>query len=78
MDGRYYDPRRVKELRRAKGLTQVQVAQILRVHKSTIKRMESGQTSITLLAKLAKILDVPVTELVRSNPKVSFERATIS
>jgi transcriptional regulator with XRE-family HTH domain len=59
--------------RKAKGLTQAQLAEQMSIEKETISRVETGVISPTLsrLAQLAKILDCEMTDLLRiSTPEV--------
>ncbi|HEY4318879.1 MAG TPA: helix-turn-helix transcriptional regulator [Herbaspirillum sp.] len=59
--------------RKAKGLTQAQLAERMSIEKETISRVETGVISPTLsrLAQLAKILDCEMTDLLRiSTPEV--------
>jgi transcriptional regulator with XRE-family HTH domain len=53
--------------RKAKGLTQAQLAEQMSIEKETISRVETGVISPTLsrLAQLAKILDCEMTDLLR-------------
>ena len=53
--------------RKAKGLTQAQLAEKMSIEKETISRVETGVISPTLsrLAQLAQILDCEMTDLLR-------------
>ena len=57
---------RLKQVRRAKGFTQAQLAQASGVHRVTISRLESGKFSanVETLEKLANALGVTVGDLV--------------
>jgi transcriptional regulator with XRE-family HTH domain len=64
-------PRRIsmviRELRAAKGLTQVQLAKQAKVTRGYLAQLEAGHKvnpSLPTLRKLAKALGVPVTELL--------------
>jgi len=64
-------PRRIstmiRELRAAKGMTQVQLAKRAKVTRGYLAQLEAGHKtnpSLPTLRKLAKALDVPVTELL--------------
>ncbi|MFZ6755970.1 helix-turn-helix domain-containing protein [Undibacterium sp. Ji50W] len=60
--------------RKAKGLTQAQLAEYMDVEKETISRMETGVISPTLarLAQIAKFLDCDVSDLLKnSSPELS-------
>ncbi len=56
---------RIRELRKAKGLTQEQLAELVGVEPRHISRVEGGYSSpsIERLARIAEILDVPIKEL---------------
>jgi len=56
--------------RKAKGLTQAQVAEIMGVEKETISRMENGVISPTLprLQQIAEILECSPSDLFRTGP----------
>lgn len=53
--------------RKAKGLTQSQLAEQMGIEKETVSRMETGHISPTLgrLAQLAKLLDCEVSDLLQ-------------
>jgi transcriptional regulator with XRE-family HTH domain len=57
----------IAKRRKAKGLTQAQLAEQMSIEKETISRVETGVISPTLsrLAQLAKILDCEMTDLLR-------------
>jgi len=54
--------RRIAELRKERGLTQMQLAQKVGMFSNNLSRIESGKhaISITALAKIAKALDVKI------------------
>lgn len=56
---------RIRELRKAKGLTQEQLAELVGVEPRHISRVEGGYSSpsIERLARIAEILEVPIKEL---------------
>ena len=57
----------IRELRGAKGLTQVQFAKRAKVTRGYLAQLEAGHKlnpSLPTLRKLAKALGVPVTELL--------------
>ncbi len=56
----------LKQARLRRGLTQVELAEKVGVHKITISRLERGdrQPSMRMLQRLAKALSVPVTKLL--------------
>lgn len=57
--------RRVSELRRAKTLTQAQLAELMGVSTNYLARVEGGRENLTIdsLSKLADVLGVPVLHL---------------
>lgn len=59
---------RVRELRRAQGLTQVGLAEISGLNRVTIAKIETGQLDVQLstLDRLAAGLDLPVSDLLCS------------
>lgn len=54
---------RVKELCKQKGITQKELANTLGVTEITLTRVNNGNTSLSLLEKIATALNVPITEL---------------
>jgi len=57
----------IKALRKAKGLSQVQLAKRARIAQPYLVRLESGERknpSLATLKRLAKALGVPVAELL--------------
>jgi transcriptional regulator with XRE-family HTH domain len=57
--------KRIAELRRAKGITQDQMAEGLRCATKNYQRIEYGQNvTIKMLTRIANLLGVTVTELV--------------
>ena len=57
----------IKNLRKERGLTQVQLAEELETKHPQIGRLERGETNITVLSlrNLAHILQVTINELMR-------------
>ncbi len=57
---------RIRELRTSRGRTQDELADLLKVNKSAISRIESGERGIAVqeLAVIAPFLDVSVDEVV--------------
>ena len=55
--------------RKAKGLTQAQLAEQMEIEKETVSRIETGAISPTLarLAQLAKLLECEISDLVQEN-----------
>lgn len=65
---------KIAELRKAKNLTQEQLAKKLYVTRQAVSRWENGETtpSIDMTKLLAISLDVPVAELMEMPPEGSF------
>lgn len=60
--------------RKAKGLTQAQLAERMDIEKETVSRIETGHIAPTLarLAQIAKLLDCEISDLLKiSTPDVS-------
>lgn len=57
----------IVRLRMSKNLRQIDLATLLNIEDSSLRRIESGRTNPTLktLCKIAKALDVKVQELLR-------------
>lgn len=58
---------KIRKIRRAKDLTQVQLAELSGVGRATIARYESGETtapSIDCMRKIAKVLGTTIDDLV--------------
>ena len=59
--------KRLRAVRKKKGMTQVDLARLVRVRQSYIASLETGakkNPSLALLGRLAKALDVPVARLL--------------
>lgn len=54
---------RLKEICKAKSITQKGLANVLGVTEITLTRVNNGNTSLSLLEKIATALNVPITEL---------------
>jgi transcriptional regulator with XRE-family HTH domain len=56
---------RIRQLRKAQGVTQAKLAMLLNCEKSSLSRMEAGQTNTTILTlkKIAGALEVPLSQL---------------
>ena len=63
---------RLRDARKAKGLTQVQLAKRARVNQQDISRLEMGTTrtvNLAMLDRLAQALGVKATELLEDVPR---------
>ena len=62
---KYRFGRRVKELRKAKGMTQEQIAALINIEPPNVSKMESGLhfPQADKIEKIAKALDVNISEL---------------
>lgn len=69
MDNLYLFGKRIKELRKAKNLTQEQLAEIVGLDAKQIGNIETGAgfTTMTTLEKLAKQFDVEIADLFEFN-----------
>jgi XRE family transcriptional regulator, master regulator for biofilm formation len=59
---------RLKQLRQAKGLTQVALAKRLKVTQGYLSQLEGGyekEPTLTVLRKLARVLQVDLAELLK-------------
>jgi putative transcriptional regulator len=64
---------RIKELRKAKGWTQKELAEISGVRQATVSRYERNlidSVNLELLAKIARGLDVDVDDIIQDEGKV--------
>lgn len=61
---------RIKELRKAKGMTQAQVADELGIHLTNYNKLENGTADLTLkrMEEISKILDCEATDLISVKP----------
>lgn len=57
---------RIKKIRKLKGLTQVEMAKMLNISKSTYNRIEIGEVPLydERINNIAKVLEVPLFELL--------------
>lgn len=69
----YEIARKIIEMRKAKGITQAGLAQLMRTKQSAISRIENGDQNITLstLKKIATILNEPIK--IEINPDISLD-----
>ena len=67
----------LKELRKEKGITQEELAEMLYVSGRTVSRWETGtnMTDISLLVDIAEIFDVSISEII--NGAVSYTHLTL-
>ena len=67
----------ISSCRKEKGLTQVQLAEILGVSDKSISRWENGKTmpDISLYESLCKALDIQLSELLYSKKMTNVEKA---
>lgn len=58
--------KRLKEARKAKGLTQTELAEILEISQTSYQRMETGQHDMKMsnILKICKILDISADWLI--------------
>ncbi len=70
--------RRIKELRKAKGLTQEQLAEVLGVYQKQVGNIETGQffTTMPKLEKIANSLDVEIMDLFNFEHQKTKEELT--
>ncbi len=79
MDKKFYKEisQRIKKLREHKGISQQELAKLLRVSRPTVSQIESGERKISAveLVKLAEIFNISVEGLLdfRKEPKVVLE-----
>ncbi len=61
--------KRVKELRLVRGITQQDLAERAKVHRSYIGEVELGRRNVSLLTiyKIALALDIPITTLLQTS-----------
>ncbi|MDD3420135.1 MAG: helix-turn-helix transcriptional regulator [Candidatus Gastranaerophilales bacterium] len=56
---------KIKETRKAKGITQEYLAEKVNIHQTYVGKLEAGKSnlSVLLLYKISKILDIELSEL---------------
>lgn len=61
---------KLKKIREINGISQVEIANMLNVHKATVSKWEKGKTEPDLitLKTIAKILEVSIDELLDEQP----------
>lgn len=67
----FYDYEKVAELRESKGISKEQMAEALGVTLMTVYRIEKGTCSVDTLAKVAIVLDVPLSLLMRTAQQIA-------
>ena len=69
----------IKGLRKAKGLSQMQLAEMLGVSYQQVQKYEKGNTKISVerLSQIAKVLDVPITIFFPSGTDMVSETAAV-
>lgn len=69
---------RAAKIRKAKGLTQSELADLVGVEQPTISRFERGSDNVTLglVRKIADALDVPLADLFATD-RASYEQALL-
>jgi transcriptional regulator with XRE-family HTH domain len=71
----------IKEVRKRKGITQVELAKMLGVTQGAVQKLESGENDLTgkMLRKLATVLNVDAWELLPKDmqPNITAEEAEV-
>ena len=71
----------IKEIRKRKGITQVQLAQMLGVTQGAVQKLETGENDLTgkMLRKLASVLNVEPWEILPKDmqPNITSEEMEI-
>jgi transcriptional regulator with XRE-family HTH domain len=71
----------IKEIRKLKGITQVELAKMLGVTQGAVQKLESGENDITgkMLRKLATVLNVDAWQLLPKDmqPNITAEEAEV-
>lgn len=72
---------RIKEIRKRRGITQLELAEKLGITQSGVQKLESGRNDLTtkMMRKLAEVLDVEPWELLPKDmqPNISPEEQEI-
>ena len=81
-DRTYYEQlgQQIARYRKAQGLTQVQLAEILGIAQQTMAHYEGGRLriAVSMLSPLAKALSVPVEDLINQAPAARKKRGPAS
>jgi transcriptional regulator with XRE-family HTH domain len=69
MNSAFYDHKKLEDARKLRGLSQLEVAELMEVNRISIIRAEAGtNASYTLLARLCKFYGIPMTNIVKPFP----------
>jgi transcriptional regulator with XRE-family HTH domain len=65
----------IRELRKSRGVTQQQIADLINMHRSNYSKVESGQREISISAvnKIAKYFSISVDDLINSKDDIPQE-----
>jgi len=65
----------IKNIRKSRGITQQQLADLINMHRSNYSKVETGQReiSISALTKIAKYFNVSVDDLIQSKNEIPQE-----
>lgn len=65
----------IKNIRKNRGITQQQLADLINMHRSNYSKVETGQReiSISALAKIAKYFNVSVDDLIQNKNEIPQE-----
>jgi len=71
---------RIREIRKMKGLTQEQLAELVNIEQKHVSRIELGKSAPTFerLELFSQVLDVPITDFFRNNSSVERKSITIN
>ena len=69
MDSRHYNPKILVEAREKKRKTQQNIADLLKVDRQTIYRVEAGTSaSFEILASICGVYEIPLTDVIYPYP----------
>jgi transcriptional regulator with XRE-family HTH domain len=68
----------IKKIREEKGLTQLQIAELIHMHRSNYSKVESGERDLSIesINKIAKYFGMSIDELVNFNGNIPNEVTT--
>jgi transcriptional regulator with XRE-family HTH domain len=73
MDAKHYNPKILVKAREEKQKTQQNIADLLKVDRQTIYRVEAGITaSYDILAAICAVYELPLTEVIYPFPNVAI------